>query len=247
VDPLRWRIGKQLDILFARLLDVSPAVARHAREDDAALAAEHPQLAPLARVAAECRRELEPSYAEYVRDVSSPVFAASLELAATLLALCRLLEPRSVLDMGSGYSSYVFLRYVQSAGGGVRVESVDDKAAWLKKTRAYVASHGLPVDGIGLWDDLLARRPEPFDLVSHDMALMDRRAGYLPDALRLTRPGGFLVLDDVHKLRYRRVVRRFVSAHGIRAYDLRNVTHDHYRRHAFLLAVPDGQAPATAR
>src|SRR5690348_5146340 len=65
-----------------------------------------PELAPA--TLDPCRAELEAEHRAYVREVSSPEYTISLGLAAFLLALCRSRRPGRILDLGSGFSSYLF-------------------------------------------------------------------------------------------------------------------------------------------
>ena len=47
-------------------------------------------------------KKLKPYYIEYVKNVSSPEMAASLELATFMYTLCHVKQYKRLLDMGSG-------------------------------------------------------------------------------------------------------------------------------------------------
>lgn len=143
------------------------------------------------------RNELEPAWREYTATVSTPVMAASLELCALLLATARRLRPRRILDLGSGLSSYV-LRSFAVESGTASVVTVDDDAAWLERSRAFLASRGLPTGEMHVWEAFAATTPAPFDLVLHDLGTMRVRAATLPRVLELAAPDGIVVLDDLH-------------------------------------------------
>jgi hypothetical protein len=57
------------------------------------------------------REQIALKHAAYIREVSSPEMAMSLELAHFLLGWCLWKQPKHLLDLGSGFSSYVFRLY----------------------------------------------------------------------------------------------------------------------------------------
>jgi hypothetical protein len=69
--------------------------------------------------------EYAPFHDTYVAEVSTARAAVSLEQAALLAYLVRTCEFRSVMDSGSGFSSFVLRRESQRKGGIVHV-SVED-------------------------------------------------------------------------------------------------------------------------
>jgi hypothetical protein len=52
---------------------------------------------------------------------------------------------KRLLDLGSGFSSYVLRAYAAGVPGAVGW-SVDDDPAWLEKTRAFLVSEGLSTE-----------------------------------------------------------------------------------------------------
>ena len=64
--------------------------------------------------------------------------------AVFLRVLCREIGPAAVLDLGSGFSSFVLRSY--DDGGGARVTSVDDSETWLARTAQFLESRGVPTD-----------------------------------------------------------------------------------------------------
>ena len=97
---------------------------------DQALSQEHPDLAPSdvewAQVVAEVRNE----YRRYTTTVSPPNHALSLATAAYMLHLCRAISARRVLDLGSGFSSWVLRHHAETASNPVDVVSVDTDEDW---------------------------------------------------------------------------------------------------------------------
>lgn len=158
-------------------------------------------------------------YERYVSEVSVKSMAASFEMCRFLATVCDLLSPRSILDLGSGISSFIFRHY------DTRVVSVDDDPEWLTKTEMFLKSENGRTDGFMHLDDF--DWSGQFDLVFHDLGRRPLRDETLPDALRCTRPEGILVLDDVHSWGYRQTVRRVVSAPS---FSLRRWTLDEFGR-----------------
>jgi len=212
---------------------------RRDRRDLAVLERALPGFDTIHATARTARSELDPAWRTYVTTVSTPVMAASVELSAFILAVARISRPRRIVDLGSGFTSYVVRRHARETGG-VTVVTADDNAEWLERTRAFLASNGLATDGMLTWDELAASSPEPFDLVVHDLGSMAVREAALPRVLELTAPRGLLILDDIdhpkarryHELApeiCRRAGRRFVLA--------RTLTLDGYGRYA-AMALP---------
>ena len=82
--------------------------------------------------------ELRESYSNYTTNVSSPQMATSIETATFLYNICSLLKPKYILDLGSGYSTYVFARYAFESGTKILLWSIDDNSKWLKKTNTFL-------------------------------------------------------------------------------------------------------------
>ncbi len=175
---------------------------------------------------------LKPAYTAYIADVSSGDMAVSLETAALLLTFANLLKPARVLDLGSGFSSYVLRSYARDAQHDVSVCSVDDNEHWLDKTRSYLQGHNLPVDDVLSWQDFKQQPPSSYDLIFHDLGSMQLRAEALGFVLGLRDKSGLVVLDDIHKHAYRRTAMAGVKQAGLSFYSSRQFTHDGIGRYA---------------
>lgn len=180
------------------------------------------------------RRKLLPSYEEYVSQVSVASMAISLELASFLLTLCELMKPAFIADFGSGFSSFVFRLYAAQSDSPVDVWSVDDEPAWLDRTRAFLAERNLPTTQLEVWDHFASSLQPRFDLILNDIGTLAVREHLLPTVLGCVRPGGVIVLDDVHKPQYRIRVRHAVRVRGYEYYSLLHYTQDRYGRFANL-------------
>ena len=193
------------------------------------------ELPGLAAALPRARRQLQPAYESYVHSVSAGDHAMSLELAAFLLELARHTGARRVVDLGSGFSSYVLRRYADERPD-TDVTSIDSSPDWLERSRDFVDDHGLDVDRFVDWSCFEPRDEiGSFDVVLHDLGDMTLRTASLSDALLLAGPGGYVVLDDVHKRGYRAFARRVVAASSAWRIDIRAVTRDRLGRYAMLI------------
>jgi predicted O-methyltransferase YrrM len=180
------------------------------------------------------REELLPFYNHYISCVSGPNSAISLELARLMLTMCNLLQPKRVLDLGSGFSSFVFRHFMARTGGGFQVWSIDDREAWLDKTRDFLTIYDLPHDNTETWDSFSKRPNDPFDLILHDLGHMDVRQETLPQVIKLLSPNGAIILDDMQKVPYRLYARQLLKDMNLKSYNLKFYTRDKFRRYSYL-------------
>lgn len=180
----------------------------------------------------QCREELRPAYERYVKDVSRADMAASLELGAALLALCRTHRWKKLLDLGSGFSSYVFRLYARESSG-VEVYSVDDDAEWLKRTMSYLAANELSTEHLMHLDDFLSQGNNSFDCILHDLNFVEVRVKYVQHVLERLSPEGLLIFDDVHKTDYRIDLMKQLRSQGGNMYSLKPITLDRFGRFSF--------------
>jgi predicted O-methyltransferase YrrM len=176
-------------------------------------------------------RVLRRPYEEYIATVSRGDMAVSWETACLLYALASILRPRQALDLGSGFSSYVLRKYAAHSDHECRVTSIDDNRHWLGQTQAYLQKSGLDTHRVEAWDEFRRQAPVgQFDLVFHDLGDMELRAAALPLVLTCLAPQGVLVLDDMHKLIYRRRAERQAAQEGWRVLSARRQTLDEIGR-----------------
>ncbi len=185
----------------------------------------------------EYRERLRPVYEHYVRDVSSPDMAASLELATFLYGLCKANSYTRLLDLGSGFSSYVFRLYARETSG-VEVISVDDDAQWLKKTKDFLDAHDLDTRGMMTIEQFVSQNQDGFDCILHDLNFVEERIKYVQRLLPMVRPGGLMVLDDVHKPDYMLGTLEILSFAPGKIYSLSPATLDRYGRYSMAYIRP---------
>jgi len=197
-----------------------------------------PQLKDFARSFEASKKLLLEPYAEYVSTVSSPLWALSHLSAAFCHALCCRLAPARILDLGSGFSSYVLRSYARTADNPCIVHSVDDSQDWLDKTREFLRGKDLPLSDLFLWRDYKAMANNRFDLIVHDLGgTLDVRVEVLSEALGYCVPSGMVVLDDLHKPDYEQLALRACNASGFRLVYMESETTDQFGRFAGL-AMP---------
>jgi len=168
---------------------------------------------------------LREAYLQYIKDVSSPVWAISWELAVYLDKLIQELRPNRILDLGSGFSSLVFRRYEQA-----ETTSVDIDPLWLEKTRLFLEDHQLSTANMHLMQDF--KFEGDYDLILLDAGLAQKDRGPLFEKCK-QHCSGIIVLDDMHMPDYRAAAHHFFKNDLI--IDLKLDTIDSYQRYAWMI------------
>ena len=195
-----------------------------------------PRLACTRQSLGMAQRNLQPYYDLYVSTVSIRGMTISLELSAFLFLLCKAIRPTRILDIGSGFSSFVFRFYAKDKINKPVIWSVDDSVEWLENTFAFLVSHDLECDHLITWDSFVRQEPhDNFDLILHDLGDMEIRKRTFEKVLTLARAQGFIVLDDVHKEHYMSYVEHFLRSYALRYYSLKPLTKDDLGRFAGLV------------
>lgn len=180
--------------------------------------------------------EMRATFREYTGNVSYEGMPISLESACFLWSLCEATTPMRILDLGSGFSSFVFRRYQSEASVRPEVWSVDESAQWLEKTRAFLLGRGLTDDNLYTWDEFQKMEPGCFDLISHDLGLMDDRPDILEQMLALKKRDGKIIIDDLHNVEYRRELKKRLRRYDlIEGYSLRWLTLDKHLRYSLMV------------
>jgi hypothetical protein len=181
------------------------------------------------------RCRLRPYYEEYVTRISRYDYAISLELAGFLLALCYTWRPSRLLDLGSGFSSFVFRLYKKENNPEAIVWSVDDSSVWLGKTRDFLAQQGLSVGNLSMWPSFLGQKPAAFDMILHDLDGIPTREQVFPVVLGLAAQGGAVVVDDMHMYDHRVHMRQVLATAKLKYYSASFFTKDKNGRYAYLV------------
>lgn len=203
------------------------------------LRARFPFLASYTQQAQTIRRQLLPAYRAYTATVSPDPIAISLELAVFLYVVCEATSPNTMLDLGSGFSSYVFRSYAKSTHKfpAPVTYSVDDSTEWLDETRRFLQHHDCDCHNLWTWDEFVKHDRPSFDLVLQDLGDLGTRRRMLTRVLDMCGPAGMLVIDDMHVPSYRRALARELETLRHSYFSLRTFTKKRLR-YSYLV-VPD--------
>jgi len=175
-------------------------------------------------------------YREYISDVSSEIMASSLELSIFLLFMCDIAQPKRILDLGSGFSSFLFRFHALIAQEKPLICSVDDSKEWLIKTAGFLSTHQLPATNLMTWDAFSGRDMGIFDFIFYDLGPFEFRKNSLKTVLeKMTGAHGIVILDDMHSADYGLFVKRLLKNTRFEAYDTGCYTRDHYSRYSLML------------
>jgi len=154
----------------------------------------------------EFKQELKAAYEDYITNVSQADMAASLEANTYIMTLCQVLQPKRVLELGSGFSSYALRLQRDRRMPEMAITSVDTERLWLDKSESFCKKHDLEGGEYLLWDELAAR-PSQFDFIFLDMADATMRKAVFRQLLtEYCARGGAILVDDLHWPKYRHFV-----------------------------------------
>jgi hypothetical protein len=177
-----------------------------------------------------------PAYQDYVTRTSSEDMAISLRLAGLLAFVCKQLHPGVVIDLGSGFSSYA-LRMAAKTLPNTVIYSVDADLKWLEATRLFLSRQAVSTDGLYTLGDFRQANQEKGDLIVFDILHTGdgTRAAVLKDLILWTKPSSLVIVDDMHKSRFRRSVVEWTKRHHLKFIDLGPMTKDTFSRFASLV------------
>jgi predicted O-methyltransferase YrrM len=182
------------------------------------------------------RQKILSYYHEYISEISSEIMASSLELSIFLLFICDIAQPKKILDLGSGFSSFLFRFHALNAPEKPLICSVDDSEEWLIKTAGFLTTHHLPATNLMTWDEFSGHDMGPFDFIFYDLGPFEFRKDSLNPVLeKLTGAHGIVILDDMHSADYGLFVKRSLKGTRFEDYDTGFYTRDHYSRYSLML------------
>ncbi len=178
---------------------------------------------------------LRHDYKEYVKQITTLDMAISLKTAVFLRIFCEGFKPKRILDLGSGFSSFV-LRSYAATQNGVEVWTVDDSPEWLERTRVYLTLHNLSTTKLILWNKFQEGLFDPFDLILYDIGNMTLRCNSLHFVLKLIKKRrGVVILDDMHKAPFRKYVSDTLNRCSCSHSDLSMYTRDELGRYCWIV------------
>lgn len=133
---------------------------------------------------------------KYAKATDVPIIRKEMQsLLRTLLALCR---PQRILEVGTaiGFSALLMSEYAPQECHITTIEKYEKRIPLAKENFKKAGKE----DAITLLEgdavDILKNLKEPFDFIFMDAA-KGQYLYFLPDILRLLKPGGLLVSDNV--------------------------------------------------
>jgi len=176
------------------------------------------------------KKPLQKYYDDYTTNVSTSDMAISLEMATFLNFVISTRKPSSILDLGSGFSSFVFRKFSDTQ---TKIYSVDDNQEWLNKTKDYLTVNEIRNDKLFTWDEFKGESLDfKFDLIFHDLGNMKTRQKALDDVLSFFNESGVIIFDDIHKIDYYRAVEDFNLKNNLFFKSVQYLTLDGFGRYA---------------
>ena len=210
---------------------------RDGRHDIAQLLGSIPSMQALRDGMRDHAQTLLPLYEDFTANWHNHI-PASLESSSLLCSLADIIGADTVIDVGCGFSSHVLRDYAAQTSPMPIVYSVDKHLERLGKLHEYLEQRGCSTENIYDWDSIVSKDHLKFDLIFHDMGDMDLRAATLPWVIDHLKPGGFALLDDMHKARYRKKAEAIVAETELHLYSMRELTLDKLGRFAVMLHRP---------
>jgi len=200
------------------------------------LCAKYPELLQFDKLTQAYSKELEPYYRVYTQEVSNSSATISLRLAVFLITMCRIVKPKTILDLGSGFSSFVFRHFMKNDALELTVHSVDTSSYWLDKTRNFLLSYKLPASHLITWKAFLRQSTQKYDFVLCDIS-MGVRIQALPIILSFTGPSTVAIFDDIHIPLYSRRLKYWLQKSPHNSYSLKFYTEDEFGRYSLAVTA----------
>lgn len=179
-----------------------------------------------------------PAYEEYTSKVSSEIMAISLELSVFCILMCDMMRPQKILDLGSGFSSYIFRSLPSIIGEGYQpvIWSVDDSPEWINETKTFLASHDIPSDSVITWDAFVQKNLGPFNFMLYDLGGFEFRKENLNQIIKLCDKNGMIIFDDMHSAEFGRYLNKTLKKTNCTYFDVRYYSKDKFGRYSQLAA-----------
>jgi len=173
---------------------------------------------------------IKKQYKNYVNNVSSSVMAISYELSVYMWKYINKQKPKYILDLGSGFSSFLFRYYKKEYNNEAVIFSVDTSKEWLLKTEEFLKENDLSIKNLYTFDDFKKIPQRQFDYILYDLGSMSTRHENLEYILQYKKDNTPCIIDDVHKLQYKNFVLETVKRLNLKYKFLTDETYDSYGR-----------------
>lgn len=172
---------------------------------------------------------------DYVSNYSAPLISMSLNRGAFFYFFCKKLKPKHILDLGTGFSSYIFRYYQKEVNPNAVVYSVDDSKFWLDETKVFLSSYQLPTDNLITLEESKRDKITKYDLIFLDIGDIPLRIQLLPSLIEKVKQGSMLLIDDFHSPHYRKEIETMCTKMDVKCYSLRKVTRTRLSHNAIVL------------
>ncbi len=153
--------------------------------------------------------KLKFQYDKYSEINGAPI---SLEESQHISNVIYELQPKLILDLGSGWSSFLFREICKDS----KIISVDTNKSWLKKSIQFCIEQNVEIDNFMSWDVLSEMHSsliDKVDFVFHDMGDRKLREKTTKWVLDVVRPNGYVIFDDMHKNDLKNNVQNAINSH----------------------------------
>lgn len=169
---------------------------------------------------------LKDAYLRYIKEVSNQDWTMSWELAVYLDKLIRALKPKTILDLGSGFSSFLF------RCSNAKVTTFDLEAEWLEKTKKFLEQYELSTKDmhhLTYTGEQMELLKQPYDLTLMDLGIAEHDRTPVFPLLN----SKVIILDDMHIGEYMLEAQKFFNNRTI--FSLKDDTKDAYDRYAWMV------------
>jgi predicted O-methyltransferase YrrM len=181
--------------------------------------------------------EIEREYDQYTQKVSNQTSAVSVQASKLIWFLLQQIKPQQAMDTGSGFSSFLLRKWAKTTADKPVVFSVDDNEFWLAKTSEFLTNHQLDTDNLLTYKQFASLQVEnKFDFIFHDLgAARHLRIASFPAVVKACKPGGFILVDDIHKEPVEEIVMTYLKSGTLTIQDTTSITLDNFNRYAWLV------------
>lgn len=179
------------------------------------------------------RNKIYSAYCEYTHQISSENMAISFDLSILTVKLLLKYSPENILDFGSGFSTFLFSFYKKNIRPNCNIDTIDDNELWLKKTCKFLEQYNL--NGVNLYLFSNKKIHNQYDIILFDFNYVEERIKYINECIQHLKPGGIIIIDDVHKFNYGlEVINIFKQYPQIQLFNAENLTKDKFGRFSFI-------------
>lgn len=174
----------------------------------------------------DCLKNVKQDHHQYISEISAPLISISYKQAQFLLRLVASLSPESILDLGSGFSTYIFALYNKCISANkVNIVSVDESSFWLKATTDFLAQKHLNVDRVTTYEEYLENNIKgKYEFYFVDIGGFELHLEIIESLLQNSNHDYFIVVDDFHVPNYRSSLKSIVNNNKRTILSLRKFT-----------------------